>query len=130
MGLPRWLNGKDPACQCKRYGIELMPVTEFDGNNNWGYSPCLYFALDKAYATPTQFKQFVDACHQRGMAVILDMVFNHATGNNPMNKLYPKTSEDVTLSDLRFNPWFNVTAPHPDNVYEDWNHDFSALTEG
>ncbi len=104
--------------------IELMPITEFDGNENWGYSPCLYFALDKAYATPTQFKDFVDACHQRGMAVILDMVFNHATGNNPMNKLYPKTSETASLSDLRLNPWFNVTAPHPDNVYEDWNHDF------
>ena len=105
--------------------IELMPVTEFDGNQNWGYSPCLYFALDKAYGTPTQLKEFIDACHQRGMAVILDMVFNHATGNNPMNKLYPKTSEIESANELRFNPWFNVNAPHPDNVYEDWNHDFS-----
>lgn len=98
--------------------VELMPVNEFDGNNNWGYSPNHYFALDKAYGTPEQLKTFIDECHKRGIAVILDMVFNHATGLNPMNKLYPYGT------DLAQNPWFNVNAPHPDNVYEDWNHAF------
>lgn len=98
--------------------VELMPVNEFDGNQNWGYSPNHYFALDKAYGTPEQLKTFIDECHKRGIAVILDMVFNHATGLNPMNKLYPYGT------DLKNNPWFNVSAPHPDNVYEDWNHDF------
>ena len=98
--------------------IELMPITEFDGNDSWGYSPNHYFALDKAYGTPEQLKSFIDACHKRGIAVILDMVFNHATGLNPMNKLYPYGE------DLSHNPWFNVNAPHGDNVYEDWNHDF------
>jgi 1,4-alpha-glucan branching enzyme len=91
--------------------VELMPVTEFDGNNSWGYSPNHYFALDKAYGTPDMLKRFIDECHKRGMAVVLDMVFNHATGNNPMNKLYPYGN------DLKYNPCFNVTAPHPDNVY-------------
>ena len=99
--------------------IELMPVTEFDGNDSWGYSPNHYFALDKAYGTPEQLKTFIDECHKRGIAVILDMVFNHATGLNPMNKLYPYGT------DLSKNPWFNATAPHSDNVYEDWNHDFA-----
>ena len=103
--------------------VELMPVCEFDGNYNWGYSPCLYFAPDKAYGSADQLKQFIDECHQRGMAVILDMVFNHATGNNPMNKLYPYGT------DLKNNPWFNVTAPHSDNVYEDWNHGFEPAHE-
>ena len=103
--------------------IELMPVCEFDGNYNWGYSPNHYFALDKAYGTPEMFKQFIDECHKRGMAVIMDMVFNHATGLNPMNKLYPYGS------DLSSNPWFNVTAPHSDNVYEDWNHGFTPAHE-
>lgn len=103
--------------------IELMPVTEFDGNYNWGYAPNHYFALDKAYGKPETFKQFIDECHRRGMAVILDMVFNHATGNNPMNKLYPYGSE------LSKNPWFNVNAPHSDNVYEDWNHGFAPAHE-
>ena len=109
--------------------IELMPVNEFDDNNSWGYSPNHYFALDKAYGTPEMLKDFVDECHKRGMAVILDMVFNHATGNNPMNKLYPWTSEDPTKTDLRFNPWFNVQAPHDDNVYEDWNHGFEPTRD-
>lgn len=99
--------------------IEVMPVSEFEGNYNWGYSPTHYFAFDKAYGSSEMFKQFVDECHKRGIAVIVDMVFNHATGQNPMNKLYPYGT------DLANNPWFNVTAPHYDNVYEDWNHGFA-----
>lgn len=98
--------------------VELMPITEFDGNDSWGYSPNHFFALDKAYGTSDDLKTFIDECHKRGIAVILDMVFNHATGLNPMNKLYPYGT------DLSSNPWFNATAPHSDNVYEDWNHDF------
>jgi len=98
--------------------IELMPVNEFDGDQSWGYSPNHYFAVDKQYGTPNDLKLFVDSCHARGIAVVLDMVLNHSTGNNPMNKLYPYGD------DLKYNPWFNVSAPHPDNVYEDWNHDF------
>ena len=103
--------------------IELMPITEFDGNYNWGYSPNHYFAPDRAYGSETMYKEFIDECHKRGMAVILDMVFNHATGLNPMNKLYPYGT------DLANNPWFNVTAPHSDNVYEDWNHGFAPAKE-
>lgn len=103
--------------------IELMPICEFDGNYNWGYSPNHYFAPDRAYGSETMYKTFIDECHKRGMAVILDMVFNHATGLNPMNKLYPYGAE------LSQNPWFNVTAPHSDNVYEDWNHGFEPAHE-
>ena len=103
--------------------IELMPICEFDGNYNWGYSPNHYFAPDKAYGSEEMYKEFIDECHKRGMAVILDMVFNHATGLNPMNKLYPYGT------DLTYNPWFNVTAPHSDNVYEDWNHGFAPAHE-
>ncbi len=103
--------------------IELMPICEFDGNYNWGYSPNHYFAPDKAYGTETMYKEFIDECHKRGMAVIIDMVFNHATGLNPMNKLYPYGT------DLANNPWFNVNAPHSDNVYEDWNHGFAPAKE-
>lgn len=103
--------------------IELMPICEFDGNNNWGYSPNHYFAPDRAYGSEEMYKQFIDECHKRGIAVILDMVFNHATGLNPMNKLYPYGT------DLANNPWFNVTAPHSDNVYEDWNHGFKPAHE-
>ncbi len=99
--------------------IEFMPLSEFDGNYNWGYSPCLYLAMDKAYGPATKLKELIDECHKRGIAVIVDMVFNHATGNNPMNRLYPYGA------DLAQNPWFNVKPPHGDNFYEDWNHDFA-----
>lgn len=98
--------------------IELMPVCEFDGNYNWGYSPNHYFAVDKAYGTEDDFKTLIDECHKRGIAVIMDMVFNHATGLNPMNKIYPYGT------DLAKNPWFCTDVPHYDNVYEHWNHDF------
>jgi len=79
--------------------------------------------VDKAYGSPDELKTLIDECHKRGIAVIIDMVFNHATGNNPMNKLYPYGA------DLAQNPWFNVNAPHSDNVYEDWNHDFAPTRQ-
>lgn len=103
--------------------IELMPICEFDGNYNWGYSPNHYFAPDKAYGSKHDYKVLIDECHKRGMAVIVDMVFNHGTGLNPQNKLYPYGA------DLKNNPYFNVSAPHSDNVYEDWNHDFPLTRE-
>lgn len=100
--------------------IELMPVQEFDGNDSWGYNPCFFFALDKAYGTKTMYKQFIDACHEAGMAVIFDVVYNHATGNHPFAKLYWDGGKNVTTSN---NPYFNVEAPHPYSVFHDFNHD-------
>lgn len=100
--------------------IELMPVQEFDGNDSWGYNPCYFFAMDKAYGTRTQYKQFVDACHERGMAVILDVVYNHATGSHPFAKLYWDSSKNKTAAN---NPYFNVDAPHPYSVFHDLNHE-------
>ena len=87
--------------------IELMPVQEFDGNNSWGYNPCFYFALDKAYGTKNMYKKFIDECHKRDMAVILDVVFNHATGAHPFAKLYWDSENNKTAPN---NPWFNVDA--------------------
>jgi 1,4-alpha-glucan branching enzyme len=100
--------------------IELMPIQEFDGNDSWGYNPCFYFALDKAYGTKEMYKQFIDACHQQGLAVILDVVYNHATGSNPFAKLYWNGTANKTVAN---NPWFNVDAPHPYSVFHDFNHE-------
>lgn len=99
--------------------IELMPVQEFDGNNSWGYNPCFYFALDKAYGTKNMYKKFIDECHKRDMAVILDVVFNHATGAHPFAKLYWDSENNKTAPN---NPWFNVDAPHTSSVFHDFNH--------
>ena len=110
--------------------IELMPITEFEGNQSWGYNPVLYFALDRAYGKADDFKQLVDECHKRGIAVIMDMVFNHTNGSNPMVKLYPWTSSDKSQTELRLNPWININPPEGDNGYgEEWNHDFGPAKE-
>ncbi len=86
-----------------------------------GYNPMFYFAPDKYYGTADKLKEFIDECHQRGIAVILDQVFNHSFGQNPQVRMYsengaagPPTAE---------NPWFNVQAQHPFNVGYDYNHD-------
>lgn len=100
--------------------IELMPVQEFDGNDSWGYNPCFFFALDKAYGTDRMYKEFVDRCHELGMAVIFDVVYNHATGSHPFAKLYWNGAKNLTASN---NPWFNVNAPHPYSVFHDFNHE-------
>ena len=106
--------------------IELMPIQEFDGNISWGYNPNHYFALDKAYGTRKEYKEFIDECHGRGMAVIVDVVYNHATGSHPWAKLYWNSNSNCTADE---NPWFNVTATHPFSVFHDWNHENTMVRE-
>lgn len=57
--------------------VELMPVAQFPGTRNWGYDGVLPFAAQDSYGGPEGVKKLVDACHQRGLAVILDVVYNH-----------------------------------------------------
>ncbi len=97
--------------------IELMPIQEFDGNDSWGYNPNHYFAMDKAYGTREMYKEFIDECHRRGIAVFVDVVYNHLTGNNAFDKMYP----------MSINPFFNETAPHPYSVFEDINHENEVI---
>lgn len=99
--------------------IEIMPFTEFDGNNSWGYNPAFFFAPDKAYGPKNELKRFIDSAHSKGMAVILDAVLNHVTGQSPLAQLYwNSTSNQPSAS----NPWLNQTAPHPYSVFNDFNH--------
>lgn len=101
--------------------IELMPVTEFEGNLSWGYNVSYYFAPDKYYGTKTALQGFIDECHGKGIAVIMDMVLNHSFGQSPMVQLYYDGSKPSTKS-----PWFNVDAKHPYNVGYDFNHESAA----
>jgi maltooligosyltrehalose trehalohydrolase len=57
--------------------IELMPVAQFPGGRNWGYDGVYPYAVQNTYGGPEGLKRFVDACHSRGIAVILDVVYNH-----------------------------------------------------
>jgi maltooligosyltrehalose trehalohydrolase len=57
--------------------IELMPVADFPGRRNWGYDGVALFAPSRCYGAPDRFRAFVDAAHRRGLAVFLDVVYNH-----------------------------------------------------
>lgn len=99
--------------------VEFMPFSEFEGNSSWGYNPCYYFAPDKAYGTEDDLKKLIDACHQRGMIVIQDMVLNHAYGTNPMVMMYWDQANDRPATN---NPWFNTVSP---NDSYSWGYDFN-----
>ena len=97
-----------------------MPVMEFEGNISWGYNPDYSFAVDKYYGTKNGLKQFVEAAHLRGIAVIFDIVCNHHFGNSPLVRLYWDYSAQRPAAD---NPWFNPVATHPYSVGYDFNHE-------
>lgn len=57
--------------------VELMPVADFPGDRNWGYDGVCLFAPSRAYGRPEDLRRFVDAAHAQGLAVMLDVVYNH-----------------------------------------------------
>ena len=104
--------------------IELMPITEFEGNLSWGYNPSFYFAPDKYYGPAEDLKAFIDSCHSRGMAVILDMVLNHSYGQSPFVRLYNEGEYGRPTAE---NPWYNVESPNPTYSWGyDVNHESPA----
>jgi 1,4-alpha-glucan branching enzyme len=115
----------DTLSYFKRLGvnaIELMPITEFNGNDSWGYNPTFMFAPDKFYGTKNKLKEFIDKCHQNGIAVILDIVMNQQDLPNAY------LMQDFNFNTMKPNPtnrWFNVDATHPFNVFFDMNHESS-----
>ena len=103
--------------------IELMPNSDFEGNSSWGYNPMFHMALDKYYGTPDKFKEFVDSCHSRGIAVIADQVFNHAYGLNPIAQMWWDATNNRPAAN---NPYMNQTCPHPPNC---WGNDFDHYVQ-
>jgi maltooligosyltrehalose trehalohydrolase len=57
--------------------VELLPVNSFNGTHNWGYDGVLWYAVTENYGGPAAYQRFVDACHERGLAVVQDVVYNH-----------------------------------------------------
>ena len=106
-----------------------MPVMEFEGNESWGYNTSFHMALDKFYGSEDKLKEFIDLCHQNGIAIILDVVLNHAFGRNPMVRMWMNDPEnDGWGPPSSDNPYFNETPRHSYNVGDDFNHQ-SALTQ-
>lgn len=102
--------------------IELMPITEFNGNESWGYNPAFMFAPDKYYGTKNKLKEFIDRCHAEGIAVILDVVMNQQDIPNPYVLMYYDFDAGKPTAN---SPWFNEEATHPFNVFFDLNHESS-----
>ncbi|MDG1381899.1 MAG: alpha-amylase family glycosyl hydrolase, partial [Flavobacteriales bacterium] len=98
--------------------IELMPVSEFDGNLSWGYNPGPRFAVDKAYGTEDALKRLVDKAHANGIAVILDIVPNHSFGLDPLVRMYQDEDGGISAG----NPWFNEDQIHPYGLGSDFDH--------
>ena len=103
--------------------IELMPIMEYEGNESWGYNTAFHMAIDKFYGTQEKFKELVDVCHQNGIAVILDIAFNHAFGRNPMVRMWMDDPDgDGWGGPSSDNPYFNVFPTHSYSVGSDFNH--------
>ena len=92
--------------------IELMPISEFPGSHSWGYDPQIISAVNDSYGTPEQFKYFVDQCHNRGIAVILDIIWNHIRSSSPIWQMQP---------DYNLNPYIkHHEQMNPNEAPESW----------
>jgi maltooligosyltrehalose trehalohydrolase len=91
--------------------IELMPVADWAGKRGWGYDGVLLFAPYHGYGTPDDFRVLIDACHQRGLAVILDTVFNHLGPEGNYSHQY----SDYFFHQGKDNPWGQNFNLHGDN---------------
>ena len=94
--------------------VELMPVAQFPGNRNWGYDGTYPFAAQNSYGGPQGLKRLVNACHQKGLAVVLDVVYNHlGPEGNYLRDFGPY------FTDFYQTPWgeaVNFDGPYSDEV--------------
>ena len=110
--------------------IQLMPVMEFEGNLSWGYNSVYHLAADKRYGPPAKLKEFIDLCHQNGIAVILDVALNHVFGRSPLERMWMLDTDNDGWANANANgerttsenPYINVTPRHSYNVGSDINH--------
>ncbi|MEJ2100907.1 MAG: malto-oligosyltrehalose trehalohydrolase [Desulfobacterales bacterium] len=94
--------------------VELMPVAQFPGDRNWGYDGTYPFAAQHSYGGPQGLKRLVDACHRKGLAVVMDVVYNHlGPEGNYLRDFGPY------FTDFYKTPWgeaVNFDGPHSDDV--------------
>ncbi|MGY2079392.1 malto-oligosyltrehalose trehalohydrolase [Modestobacter sp. SYSU DS0657] len=94
--------------------VEVLPVNAFNGTHNWGYDGVAWYAVQETYGGPAAYQRFVDACHQRGLGVIQDVVYNHlGPSGNYLPEFMPIFSEGGA------NTWgnsVNLSGPDSDEV--------------
>ncbi|MDT7733570.1 MAG: maltooligosyltrehalose trehalohydrolase [Mycobacterium sp.] len=110
--------------------VEVMPVNAFSGTHGWGYDGVLWYAVHEPYGGPDGLVRFVDACHHRGLGVLIDAVFNHL---GPSGNYLPRFGPYLSSAS---NPWgegINVADAHSDEVRRyiidcarRWMRDFHA----
>ncbi|AZA08947.1 malto-oligosyltrehalose trehalohydrolase [Corynebacterium pseudopelargi] len=93
--------------------IELMPVQPFGGARNWGYDGVDWFAVHEAYGGPDGLRSLVQACHERGISVILDVVFNHF---GPDGNYLPAFGPYLSTATTGWGEAVNFSGPHSDEV--------------
>jgi 1,4-alpha-glucan branching enzyme len=97
--------------------VELLPVLEFDGDAQWGYGTSLFFCLQTSAGGANQMKHFVRACHQRGIAVILDVCYNHFAGNNGERTEWGYDADpNLTPQDNLWYWYEGLPADYPGNI--------------
>ncbi|MFI7531021.1 malto-oligosyltrehalose trehalohydrolase [Nocardia salmonicida] len=93
--------------------VELMPVNAFDGTHNWGYDGVLWYAVQESYGGPDGLQRFVDACHARGLAVCLDVVYNHL---GPFGNYLPRFGPYHASGRNTWGQSLNLDGPGSDGV--------------
>lgn len=112
--------------------IELMPIQEFPGDRSWGYNPAYFFAPESSYGSADDLRELIDQAHQRGIGVILDMVFNHTDASNPLTRLYPYQDSPYFGQDGNpwgfpdFNHWNDATKRFIKDVQDYWLLEFKV----
>ncbi|OLR91316.1 malto-oligosyltrehalose trehalohydrolase [Actinokineospora bangkokensis] len=92
--------------------VEVLPVNAFDGVEGWGYDGVLWGAVHDPYGGPDGFKRFVDACHARGLGVVLDVVYNHLGPSGAyLDKFGPYFAGETI-----WGPTLNLDGPDSDEV--------------
>ncbi len=92
--------------------IELLPIFDFPGDHSWGYDPNLISSVESNYGTPLDLKKLVDEAHKRGIAVILDIIWNHIRPTSPLWKIQP---------DYNLNPYIKIeTHLNPNEAQGSW----------
>ncbi|MGB3481249.1 MAG: malto-oligosyltrehalose trehalohydrolase [Mycobacterium sp.] len=110
--------------------VQLMPVNAFSGSHGWGYDGVLWYAVHEPYGGPDGLVRLIDACHNRGLGVLIDAVFNHL---GPSGNYLPRYGPYLSSAT---NPWgegINIADAHSDEVRRliigcalRWMRDFHA----
>ncbi|BAQ65350.1 alpha-amylase family glycosyl hydrolase [Geminocystis sp. NIES-3709] len=99
----------DYLCELGINAIELMPVNEYPGDHSWGYNPRHFFATESSYGSTSDLKQLIDSCHEKGIRVILDVIYNHSESEAPLTK-------------INYDYWYHHSPRDPDN---NWGPEFN-----